>query len=59
MRHIYRVRSQLRVEEGTTEWFTTQKGVRQGCILTPGLFNLYVIKMGEVVDMVTGIIKVT
>ena len=26
---------------GTTDWFQIGKGVRQGCILTPCLFNLY------------------
>ena len=25
----------------TTDWFLTGKGVRQGCILSPCLFNLY------------------
>ena len=26
---------------GTTDWFQIGKGVHQGCILSPGLFNLY------------------
>ena len=26
---------------GTTDWFQRGKGVRQGCILLPCLFNLY------------------
>jgi hypothetical protein len=57
-----RVRRQVQVYYGTTEWFAIQKGVRQGCILTPGLFNLYgeyIIKRVGVGDMVTGIRKVT
>ena len=31
----------VRTGHGTTDWFQIGKGVRQGCILLPGLFNLY------------------
>ena len=31
----------LRTGQGTTDWFPIGKGVRQGCILSPCLFNLY------------------
>ena len=30
----------VRTGHGTTDWFQIGKGVRQGCILSPGLFNL-------------------
>ena len=35
------VRKQVRTGHGTTHWFQIGKGVRQGCILLPCLFNFY------------------
>ena len=31
----------VRIGHGTTDWFQIGKGVHQGCILSPCLFNLY------------------
>ena len=31
----------IRTGHGTTDWFQIRKGVRQGCMLSPCLFNLY------------------
>ena len=35
------VRKQVRTGHGTTDWFQLGKGVRQSCILSSCLFNLY------------------
>ena len=31
----------VRTGHGTTDWFQIRKGVHQGCVLSPFLFNLY------------------
>ena len=31
----------VRTRHGTTDWFKIGKGVQQGCILSPCLFNFY------------------
>ena len=31
----------VRTGHGTTDWFQIGKGVRQGCLLSPCLFNFY------------------
>ena len=34
-------KQQLELDIGTTDWFQIRKGVCQGCILSPCLFNFY------------------
>ena len=42
LRNLYAgQQSTLRTGHGTTDWFQIGKGVHQGCILSPCLFNLY------------------
>ena len=42
MRNLYAGQeATVRTGQGTTEWFQIGKGVCQGCILSPCLFNLY------------------
>ena len=33
--------ARVRIGHGTTDWFQIGKGVHQGCILSPCLFNFY------------------
>ena len=42
LRNLYAgQKTTVRTRPGTTDWFQIGKGVRQGCILSPCLFNLY------------------
>ena len=42
MRNLYAGQeATVRTGYGTTDWFQIGKGVHQGCILSPCLFNLY------------------
>ena len=34
-------KQQFRTGHGTTDWFQVGKGIGQGCLLSPCLFNLY------------------
>ena len=43
LRHLYAGQeATVRTGHGTTDWFQIGKGARQGCILSPCLFNLHV-----------------
>ena len=42
MRNLYaRQEATVRTGHGTADWFQIRKGVHQGCILSPCLFNFY------------------
>ena len=48
----------VRTRHGTTDWFHIGKGVCQGCILSPCLFNLYaeyIMRNAELEEAQTGI----
>lgn len=40
----------VKVEERMSEYFWTKRGVRQGCPLSPTLFNLYIADLAEVFE---------
>ena len=42
LRNLYaRQEATFRIGHGTTDWFQIGKGIHQGCILSPCLFNFY------------------
>ena len=42
LRNLYSCQEAIvRTGQGTTDWFQIGKGVHQGCILSPCLFNFY------------------
>ena len=42
LRNLYAAQqATVRTGHGTTDWFQIRKGVRQGCLLSPWLFDLY------------------
>ena len=42
LRNLYAgQKATVRTRHGTTDWFQIGKGVRQSCVLSPCLFNLY------------------
>ena len=42
LRNLYAAQeATVRTRHGTTDWFPIGKGVHQGCILSPCLFNFY------------------
>ena len=44
LRNLYAgQKATVRTGHGTTDWFQIGKGVRQGCILSPCLFNFYAV----------------
>ena len=59
MRNLYAgQKATVRTGHGTTDWFQIGKGVREGCILSPCLFNLhaeYIMQNAGLEEAQTGI----
>ena len=62
MRNLYvGQEAKVRTGYGTADWFQIGKGVRQGCILSPCLFNFYAeyIIQNAGVNEAQAVIKIT
>ena len=52
-------KAKVRTRQGNSEWFSIEKGVRQGCIISPHLVNIYSeCIMREALEGFTGSVKV-
>ena len=52
----------VRLKGGESEWFRMDSGVRQGCIISPWLFNIYmagVMKEGSELDFLVCYMQLT
>ena len=48
IKNYYRkVQSAVRLDEGNTEWFDVDVGVRQGCVISPMLFDVFVDRLAR------------
>ena len=45
----------VRIRHGTRDWFQIGKGVNQGCILSPCLFNIYFMRNAGLDEAQSGI----
>ena len=63
MRNLYAGQERtVRTRHGTTDWFQIGKRVRQGCILSPCLFNFYaeyIMRNGGLESRLLGEISIT
>ena len=50
LRNLYAGQATVRTGHGTTDWFQIGKGVHQGCILSPCLFNFYAEYIMKIAD---------
>ena len=52
-------KAKVRTRHGDSDWFRIEKGVRQGCIISPHIFNIYSECIMREVLEITGNVKVS